>query len=96
LDYRHSLLLPASKFPGREFAEAPEESASVGPTTSRASTKRKNVVELDRVEDLEDFDGNDFSSGEDDDAIIPAKPLASRPPLRSGKKVLPNFGVDAS
>jgi hypothetical protein len=83
-------------FPGREFAEAPEESASTAPTTSRASTKRKNVVKLEIVEESKDFDGNDFSSGEDDDAIIPAKPLVSRPPLRYGKKVLPNFGVDTS
>jgi hypothetical protein len=74
----------------------PEELASVTPTTSRASMKRKNVVEVDRVEDSEDFDGRDFSSDEDDDPVIPAKPLDSRPPPRSGKKVLPNFGVDAS
>jgi hypothetical protein len=74
----------------------PEESTSVAPTTSRASTKHKNVIKIDRVEDSEDFDGRDFNSDEDDDPAIPAKPLNSRPPPRSGKKVLPNFGVDAS
>jgi hypothetical protein len=64
--------------------------------TLHASTKRKNAVELDRVEDSEDFDGHNFSSDEDDGTFIPMKPLASRPPPRSGKKILPNFGVDAS
>jgi hypothetical protein len=84
------------EFPRREFVEVPEESASVAPTTSCASTKRKNVVEVDRVEDSEDFDNYDLSSDEDDDPAIPARPLDGRPPLRSGKKVLPDFGVDAS
>jgi hypothetical protein len=84
------------EFPGCEFAEAPEESASVAPMTSRASTKRKNVIETDRAEDSEDFDGRDFSSNEDDDPTIPMKPLDSRPSPISRKKVLPNFGVDAS
>jgi hypothetical protein len=74
----------------------PEESSFVAPTTSRASTKHKKVVKINRVKDSEDFDGCDFSSNEDDDPAIPAKPLDSRPPPRSGKKVLPNFGVDAS
>jgi hypothetical protein len=84
------------EFPGREFTDAPKESAPVAPTTSRASTKRKNVVEVDRVEDSEDFDGHDLSSDEDDEPAIHVKPLDSRPPPRSGKKVLPNFGIDAS
>jgi hypothetical protein len=84
------------EFSGREFAEVPEESTSIAPMTSRASTKHKNVFEIDRVEDLEDFDGHDFSSDEYNDTVIPVKPLASRPPPRSGKKVLPNFGVNAS
>jgi hypothetical protein len=83
------------EFPGREFAEVPEESASVAPTTSRASKKCKNVIKIDRVEDLEDFDGRDFSSDKDDDTAIPEKPLDSRPPPRSGKEVLPNFSIDA-
>jgi hypothetical protein len=84
------------EFPGREFVEAPKESASVAHTISRASTKRKNVTKTNRVKDSEDFDGRDFSSDEDDELAIPAKPLDSRPPPRSGKKVFPNFGVDAS
>jgi hypothetical protein len=74
----------------------PKESAFVAPTTSRASTKCKNVVNVDRVEDSEDFDDHDLSSDEDDNQAIPAKPLDSRPPPRSGKRVLLNFGVDAS
>jgi hypothetical protein len=32
----------------------------------------------------------------DDDGVIPAQPLDSRPPLRVGKKILPKFGLDAS
>jgi hypothetical protein len=58
--------------------------------------KRKNVVDIDRVEDSEDFDDHGLSSDEDDDQAIPAKPLDSRPPPRAGKKVLPKFGVNAS
>jgi hypothetical protein len=57
----------------------PEESASIVPTTSRASTKRKNVVKVDRVEDSEDFDGHDLSFDEDNDPAIPARPLDSHP-----------------
>jgi hypothetical protein len=53
-------------------------------------------VETDIVEDSEDLDDTHFSSGEDDDAAIPAKPLDSRPHLRAGKKILPKFGLDAS
>jgi hypothetical protein len=71
--------------------EVPEESASVAPTTSRASTKRKNIVDVDRVEDSEDFDEHGLSSDEDDDQAIPAKPLDRRPPPRAS-----NFGVNAS
>jgi hypothetical protein len=64
--------------------------------TSRASTKHKNVVDVDRVEDSEDFDDHGLSSDEDDDQAIPAKLLDSRPPPRAGKKILLNFSVDAS
>jgi hypothetical protein len=64
--------------------------------TSHTSIKCKTALDLDRVEDSEDLDGFNFSSGEDDDITIPAKPPASRPPPLSGKKDLPNFGVDAS
>jgi hypothetical protein len=53
-------------------------------------------VETDVVKDLEDLGDTHFSSGDDDDAVIPAKPLDSRPPLRARKKILPKFGLDAS
>jgi hypothetical protein len=68
----------------------------VAPTTSRASTKHKHVVDVDRVEDSEDFDDHILSSDEDDGPPICAKPLDSCPPPRAGKKALPNFSVDAS
>jgi hypothetical protein len=58
--------------------------------------KRKHVMDVDRVEDSEDFDDQGLSSDKEHDQAIPAKPLDSRPPPRAGKKVLPNFGVDAS
>jgi hypothetical protein len=53
-------------------------------------------VDVDRVEDSEDFGDHILSSDDDDGLAIPAKPLNSRPPPRAGKKVLPNFGIDAS
>jgi hypothetical protein len=53
-------------------------------------------VDTDIIEDLEDLGGTYFSSGDDDDSVIPAKPLDNRPPLRVGKKILPKFGLDAS
>jgi hypothetical protein len=53
-------------------------------------------VETDIIEDLEDLSDTHLSSGDDDDVVIPAKPLDSRPPLRAGKKILPKFGLDAS
>jgi hypothetical protein len=81
---------------GREIVKVPEESASVAPTTSHASTKRKHVADVDRVEDSEDLDDHILSSDEDDGPPIRAKPLDSRPPPRARKKDLPNFGVDAS
>jgi hypothetical protein len=59
--------------------------------TLRSSTKRKNVVDVDRVEDSEDFDNHGLSSNKDHDQAIPAKPLDNRPPPQTGKKVLPNF-----
>jgi hypothetical protein len=77
------------------LAEVPKESTSISPTTSRALAKRKHVVDVDRVEDSEDFNEHGLSSDEDDGQAIPAKPLDSRPPPRVGKKVLPNFGVNA-
>jgi hypothetical protein len=62
----------------------------------RTSAKKKQVVDIGIVEDSEDLGDTHFSSGDDDDNVIPAKPLDSRPPLRVGKKILPKFGLDAS
>jgi hypothetical protein len=62
----------------------------------RASAKQKHVMDVDRVEDSEDFDDHNLSSDDDDGLAIHAKPLDNRPPPRMEKKVLPNFGVDAS
>jgi hypothetical protein len=53
-------------------------------------------MDVDRVEDLEDFDDHNLSSNDNNGLAIHAKPLDSRPPPRMEKKVLPNFGVDAS
>jgi hypothetical protein len=53
-------------------------------------------VDVDRVEDSEDFDDYVLSSDEDDDQAIPANPLDSLPPPRAGKNVILNFSVDAS
>jgi hypothetical protein len=53
-------------------------------------------VDTEIVEDLEDLGDTHLSFGDDDDGVIPAKPLDSRPPLRVGKKILPKFGLDAS
>jgi hypothetical protein len=53
-------------------------------------------VHTDIVEDSEDLGDTHVSSGDDVDAMIPAKPLDSRPPLRAEKKILPKFGLDAS
>jgi hypothetical protein len=63
---------------------------------SHASTKHVNVEDVDRVKDSEELGAHFPSSGDDNDAAIPAKPLDSRPPPLAGKKVLPNFGLDAS
>jgi hypothetical protein len=52
-------------------------------------------MDIDRVEDLEDLDVHSPSSDDDDGATILAKPLDSRLPPRAGKRVLPNFGLDA-
>jgi hypothetical protein len=84
------------EYPGCEFVEVPEELASAVPTMSRASTKRTNVTDVDRVEDLEELGAHSPSSGDDNGATILAKPLDSRPPPRAGKRVLPNFSLDAS
>jgi hypothetical protein len=81
-------------YPGRDFTEAPEELAFAAPSPSRASKKKKQVADV--VDDLEDLDDTHFSSGDDDDSAILAKPLDSHPPLRPGKKILPKFSLDAS
>jgi hypothetical protein len=82
------------EYPGRDFIEVPEESTYVAPLPSRVSKKKKQVADV--VEDLEDLDDTHFSSGDDDDSVIPAAPLSSHPPLRLGKKILPKFGLNAS
>jgi hypothetical protein len=55
-----------------------------------------HVIDLDRVEDSEDLDVHSPSSDDNDGAAILAKPLDSRPPPLAGKRVLPNFRLDAS
>jgi hypothetical protein len=82
------------EYPGRDFIEVPEESTSAAPSPLRVSKKKKQVTDI--VEDLEDLDDTHFSSGDDDDSMIPAAPLNSRPPLRLGKKTISKFGLDAS
>jgi hypothetical protein len=62
----------------------------------RTLTKRTDVGDVDQVEDSEELGARSPSSGDDDNAAIPVKTLDSRPPPRAGKKVLPNFGLDAS
>jgi hypothetical protein len=84
------------EYPGCEFIEAPEESASAATTMSRALTKRTNVADVDRVKDSKELGAHSPSSGDDDGAAIPAKPLDSRAPPRAGKRVLTNSGLDAS
>jgi hypothetical protein len=81
------------EYPGREFDEAPEESGSTAHTMSQASTRHANV---DRVKDSEELGAHSSSSGDDDGAAIPTRPLDIRPPLRAGKRTLPNFGLDTS
>jgi hypothetical protein len=53
-------------------------------------------VDTDIIEDSKDLGDTHFSSSDDDDTMIPAKPLDIRPLLRAGKKILPKFGLDAS
>jgi hypothetical protein len=81
------------EYPGRDFVEVLEESGSAAPTASRASTRHANV---DRVEDSEDLGACSPSSGDDDGAAIPAKPLDVRTSPRAGKRALPNFSLDTS
>jgi hypothetical protein len=69
---------------------------SAAPTTLRVLTKHMHVADVDRVEDSEEIGAHSPSSDDDDGAAILARPLDSRPPPRAGKRVLPNFGLDAS
>jgi hypothetical protein len=82
------------EYPGREFNEAPEESASAAPTMSRTSVKHADVEDIDRVEDSEELGAHSPSLGNDDDAAVLVKSLDSHPPPRAGRKALPNFGLD--
>jgi hypothetical protein len=84
------------EYPGREFDEAPEESALAAPTMLHTLAKHADVEDVDRVEDSEELGAHSPSSGDDDDAAILVKPLDNRPPPRAGKKALPCFGLDAS
>jgi hypothetical protein len=84
------------EYPGHEFDETPEESASAAPTTSCTSARRADVEDVDRVEDSEELGARSPSSGDDDGTTIPAKPLDVRPPPQAGKRALPNFGLDTS
>jgi hypothetical protein len=59
-------------------------------------TKKKQAVSADFIEDSEDTADASLSSGDNDDAAIFAKPLDSRPPPRTDKRALPNFGLNAS
>jgi hypothetical protein len=84
------------EYPGRDFIEAPDESTSAASVPLRASKKRKQIADADVVEDSKDAGDTHFSSGDDDDGVILAKPLDSRPPPRAGKRALPKFSLDAS
>jgi hypothetical protein len=78
--------LEEGEYPGREFVEAPEESASSAPIMSHASSKCANVGDVDRVEDSEELGARSPSSGDDDDAAIPPKPLDSTLLFERGRK----------
>jgi hypothetical protein len=77
------------EYPGRNFIEVPEESTSAAPSPSRASKKKKHVADV--VEDSEDLDDTHFSSGDDDDSVIPAAPLSSRPLSVLGRRLFQNL-----
>jgi hypothetical protein len=69
------------EYPRHDFIEVPEESNSAAPSPSRAPAKKKRVAGTDIVEDSEDLGDTHFSSGDNDDSVIPAEPLDIRPPL---------------
>jgi hypothetical protein len=82
-----------SKYPERNFLEAPEESVFAAPTTSRVLAKR---AEVDQVEDSEELGTHSPSSSDNDGAVIHATPLDSCPPTRTRMRALLKFGLDAS
>jgi hypothetical protein len=43
------------EYPGRDFTEVPDESTSAAPSPTRASAKKKQVVDTDVVEDSESW-----------------------------------------
>jgi hypothetical protein len=73
------------EYPGRDFIEVPEESTSAAPWPSRAPAMKKKVVDADIVKDSEDLGDTHFSSGDNDDSVIPAAPLSSRPLFDLGR-----------
>jgi hypothetical protein len=81
------------EYPGRDFTEVLEGSTSAAPSPPRAP-KRQRIADV--VEDSEDPDDTHFTSGDDDNSAIPASPLSRCPPLRTEKKILPKFRIDAS
>jgi hypothetical protein len=81
------------EYPGRDFAEALEESTSTASSPPRAP-KRQRIADI--VEDSEDPDDTRFTSGDDGNSAIPTLPLSRCPPPRTERKTLPKFGIDAS
>jgi hypothetical protein len=81
------------EYPGHDFTKVPEGSTSAAPSPPRAPKKQ---LIADVIEDSEDLDDTNLTSGDDDDSMIPVAPLSSRPPLRVGKRALLRFGVNAS
>jgi hypothetical protein len=89
--------LEGGAFPGRDFAEAIEESTSAALTTSHIETKkRKKAIESDRVKVSEDLDSYDFSFDSGLKTAIRAEPIDSRPPPQLRKKRLANYGLKES
>jgi hypothetical protein len=81
------------EYSGRDFTEVPEGSTSAAPSPPRAPNRQRIV---DVVDDSEDLDDTHFTLGDDGNSAIPASPLSHRPPPQTEKKILPNFGIDAS
>jgi hypothetical protein len=81
------------KYPGWDFTKVPEGSTSAAPSPPRAP-KRQRIADV--VEDSEDLDDTHFTSGDDDNSVIPALPLSCHPPPRTEKKILSKFRIDAS